>query len=613
MPGRFFISGLLAVCIASLAQAQTFQSGNGAPVEIVKQHDDIDVQADGTFARAAEVAYRALDQQGVQLLQKLQLSYMDGFQSLEVEAAYTLKADGKRIDVTPDGMVYGRGNGALQSLKLLTIVFPDLEPGDEIVLVTLSKQLIPWFKYQYYQQYSFSHLVVARDVQIDMTAPANFPLNVDAYGVEGGEVNANSAGKQHWQWRYHNDVALTRNPEDVAEIDDGPHIFVSSFQNYAAVAHVFAGPFDDNSKVNPAIQALADQLTAGISDRREQARALYEWTSSHIGYVNIVLGAGGYIPDSAGDVLNMKYGDCKDHVMLLKALLAAKQIQSSAVLISAGNAYRLPAVASPMAFNHLITYIPEFHTFLDSTARYAPFGVLPWEDAGKSVLVVSTGETMQTPPASADDTRLRIDQTVTFAADGSATGDAHVEATGAIATALRGLISAISAAASNDYLRAVMGPGAEGTIDRADVAQLTPTLSYAVHYRLRAAADFHGPGAFGTGIGYRPFSFTSMLAGTFPPSRTRAYFCPSVTMDENETIVLPPGVDVPSLPKDGNFERPGLKLTISYDKPAPNTVHGHAFMRIDHPQPVCAADDYNRMRKDLDPMIAALRAQIVYR
>ena len=76
-------------------------------------------------------------------------------------------------------------------------------------------------------------------------------------------------------------------------------------------------------------------MTAGERDRRAQARKLYEWVSVNIRYVNIVLGAGGFVPHKAADVLKNGYGDCKDHVMLLEALLAAKGIKSSPVLIEA--------------------------------------------------------------------------------------------------------------------------------------------------------------------------------------------------------------------------------------------------------------------------------------
>ena len=154
---------------------------------------------------------------------------------------------------------------------------------------------------------------------------------------------------------------------------------ITNLADYSGVANIYADMFKDKTDSDAGNRRLSGtSFTAGIQDRRGQAKALYEWVSAHIRYVNIVLGAGGYKPHKAADVLKNGYGDCKDHVMLLEALLAAKGIKSSPVLIRAGvNLYKLPPAPSPFVFDHLITYMPEFQLYLDSTARYAPFGVLP--------------------------------------------------------------------------------------------------------------------------------------------------------------------------------------------------------------------------------------------
>ena len=185
-------------------------------------------------------------------------------------------------------------------------------------------------------------------------------------------------GKTRHVWHFHNDTAVKYEPDTVIAADDAPHVDITTLGDYAAVAKLYSSLFHDKSAATPEISTLADKLTDGIRDRRAQAKALYDWVSRHIRYVNIVLGAGGFEPHHAADVLKNGYGDCKDHVMLLQALLSAKGIKSSAVLIQAGgNQIRLPAMASPFLFNHLIAYVPDFQLFLDLTAEYASFGVLP--------------------------------------------------------------------------------------------------------------------------------------------------------------------------------------------------------------------------------------------
>lgn len=606
----------LACTVAAAAQVQTMPvETSGVPIEILRSHTDIEVGKDGSFVQADDVAYRALNEQGVHALQQMTFSYTDGYQDIVVESAYTLKANGTRIDVTSQGMLYGRGASSapgFEDSKTLTVVFPNLEVGDQVVLALLFKQAVPWFSGQFSAQFDFTRAVVAHDIQVDLTAPLDYPLKIEATGVDATDT-ITASGKHHWTWRFHNDPALKPDPDAVAESDDGPHVAVSSFADYAALAHLYTGLIGTRAAVTPAIQALADQLTAGISDRREQARALYEWVSTHITYVNIVLGAGGFIPHESDAILNMRYGDCKDHVMLLKSLLAAKKIESSAVLIDAGRAYRLPTAPSLNAFDHMITYVPEFHLFLDSTARYAPFGTLPWEESGKPVVIINTGEVPKTPVISASDTAVHVTSTLRFADDGSASGDAQVSATGAAAVDLRGLMSTISANGDADYLRATMGPGADGTLARGNVADLSPTYSYSVHYRLVSAANFPGPGAILAGHGYRPFYITALVAGDLPSSRMRAYSCISISMDETQTISLPDDITIMSIPKDADFDESGIKLQMNYTQMGKNQVRERLVVHIDHPDAVCTADYYNRIRKPLASMVSALRAQILYK
>ncbi len=46
--------------------------------------------------------------------------------------------------------------------------------------------------------------------------------------------------------------------------------------------------------------------------------------AQNIRYVAVYLGNGGLEPNSAQSILDNHYGDCKDHVTILEALLAAK-------------------------------------------------------------------------------------------------------------------------------------------------------------------------------------------------------------------------------------------------------------------------------------------------
>ena len=113
--------------------------------------------------------------------------------------------------------------------------------------------------------------------------------------------------------------------------------------------------------------------------------------SANIRYVSIVLDHGGYVPHSSDSILAARYGDCKDHVTLLEALLATKKICGSAALVQATNSYVVPKTVVIGAFNHAITYLPDFDLFVDSTPGSLPFGILTPNEAGKQALIVDNG------------------------------------------------------------------------------------------------------------------------------------------------------------------------------------------------------------------------------
>jgi transglutaminase-like putative cysteine protease len=609
----FAVSAL--VLFAATLVAEGAPAAPEPPFEVAKEHIDADVNADGTFLQASEIAYRVLDATGQRALQQITLSYTSGYQELGVTEAYTLKADGRRVDVKPGNILYGRGASSApgyEDISTVTIVFPDLAVGDEIVLTTLLNQKTPWIAGQFASGVMFEPGVAQRDARFSVSVPANYPLRMDETGMQGGEP-VTAGGKTRRTWTYRDDAATAPEPGAVMNVNASPHVFVSSFNDYEAVARAASNWFAGKADVTPEIQALADKVTAGIQDRRRIAEKLYDWVSTHITYEQIVLGAGGFVPHAAAQVLATRYGDCKDHVMLLQALLAAKGISSSPALISVSASFDLPRAATPYAFNHVITYIREFHLFVDSTAQFAPFGILPDADAGRPVLLTATGEEMQTPNPDSADNRISVVEKIAISPDGNATGDSTVSAQGPAAVDLRGLVSSIPASQEPEYFRHVLGPGAEGSLTRGDPTALTPDYSYSSHYTMSDAANFPGPGALPPWIGYKPFYLTDYVAGSLPPSRSMPYACPSITAEEDVTIDLPSSVQITSLPHSGTLSAPGVSLAITTQQLKSNEVHQITTLRIDHPQAVCTADYYNSVHDSLRKMVAALKEQILYK
>lgn len=627
---RAIIAAVLVLAAAASARAQTSTTATATtaatttaaaapatrPYEIVKDDIDLEAAPDGRFWELVEVHYRPLTSQGVEALQKITLSYTQGYEQLKI-IAYTLKKDGRKIDIPANSILQGHGettSPGFEDTRTMTVVFPNLEIGDEAVLIDSNVQQVPWFPNVFAVTQAWPPDVAVKEATFAFTSQGkDSAFHITTQGISA-DAPLSAGGKTRHVWHYQNDRPAQPEPEAVNEIADRPHIAITTLPDYSGVADIYGGVFKDRAEVTPEISSLADKLTAGVKDRRAQAKLLYEWVAAHIRYVNIVLGAGGFIPHKAADVMKNGYGDCKDHVMLLQALLAAKNIKSSPVLIRAAiNQFQLPAAPSPFLFDHLITYVPELKLYLDSTARFAPFGVLPSSDAGKGVVIVATGKTAVTPAIGMGTSSITSTSTVTVNADGSADSETSVTATGAAAVDLRGMMAAIPPDRDTDFFRMALGPGGDGKFTRGDPEAPGDSYTMSAKYHTGHLANIPGPGALPASLTYKPYSFTMLVGQTLPQTRQTDYACSSGTFRDDVTTTLPAGVTVASLPASRSFTTDGATLQTNYEQTAPNVVKEHVLMKLDRTGPVCRAADYAKIRPALSDMVGDLMAQILYK
>jgi len=600
--------------IAAMAGAQA--APEAPPFEVTKDHVNVEVSADGSYVESREEAYRILDTRGIDLLHEHRLEFTQGLEAMQIVAAYTLKANGTRIDVPANGYLSGFGQSSepgFQDEHIVSVFFPNLEVGDSVVLVTLRRQLVPLFASHFDFRQIFSRTVAQHDVRYSLTAPPSLPISVDASGLQGGDATIED-GKKQWVWTYESDTPVTIESDAVDESDFAPHLIVTTFADYGEVAKAYVDRSKAATAVTPEIQALADKLTQGATDKREKARILYDWVSANIAYVAIELGAGGFTPHAAKDVLANRFGDCKDHVTLLESLLKAEGIESEGALIDAGSkSYKLPAAASPLAFDHIITYLPQFNLYLDSTAQYAPFGVLPYEDAGKPVLRVEDGQLARAPVPTSETSRIHAVSEVTIGADGSVKGHGTLTASGALGVDMRRLMQFIPVGKENDLFRNMMGPGAEGTLDRGDPLKLEEPYVASATYSMPNAVTFPGPGALPFSLGFKPFYFTELVAGNLPAKRNSNYVCLSLSAQEDTTIKIPEGVKLIAIPDHAVLKADGILLTTDYDRSSPQVLHETVVLKLDHPEEFCTPEYYASVHDAIQKMANLLHRQIIYR
>lgn len=552
---------LTLFALDGIAQAPT---ASYETLDTVLQEDSIyDVQADGTYTQERYKQMRINNQKGVQASSQVPLRYSTTLEELEVLEAYTTTKDGKRIDVAADKIMLQQspisaGAPMFDDAKVKTIVFPNVEIGSILSFRVRIKQKVPLFPGAFSLSRDFPRTWDFKSVSVTVRAPEAMKLYVVAIDFPGGEVKTDRPGTRMWRWTLENPSLHLPEPGSVAASDFSPRVAVTSFPSYEAAAKAYLERAKPKAAVTPDIQKLADRITDGITDKRAQAEALYRWVSKEIRYVGIFLGFGGVVPHAADEIAQARYGDCKDHVTILEALLAAKGIQSSTVLVNAAGSFWLPKVAiTPGQFNHVITYLPEFKLYVDSTVGMAPFGVLPIQELGKTALLTDDGtgraQLVVLPHAKATQDGVRVATHVVLTADGAIEGESNIVNSGVYELLARQIFSGIPKGAETQVAAQVLtmaGQPGTGTYKFHDARDLSQPFNYTSHFVSPNYAQMSGPSALRVPAGLGSLTgiagivrSVALAKRDFPMAIGGGY------EEEITTFTFPSGTKFLSLPK----------------------------------------------------------------
>jgi hypothetical protein len=196
------------------------------------------------------------------------------------------------------------------------------------------------------------------------------------------------------------------------------------FQNWQQMGVWYQGLISGRSDASPEVKQKVAALTASAGTPLEKMKALAGFAQKDIRYVAIELGIGGWQPHAASEVFTHRYGDCKDKVTLMSAMLREIGVENYYVVINSERGSVMPETpAHKGGFDHVIIAIklpaevtdssliatmvhPKLGKilFFDPTDEMTPFGQLSGGlQANYGLLVAPDGgeliELPQLPPA----------------------------------------------------------------------------------------------------------------------------------------------------------------------------------------------------------------------
>lgn len=596
-------------------------------------------QEDTPFSRAVKLSFTALKDDKLEIITtetikinspavisqagEFNIPFNDHFFDFEILEAETIKADGKCMPVAPDKIMTSSLQNApvlgvfLADVKTRTIVFPDVAVGDTVRYVARTRERVHALAGGFTIFRTMPPSMRFSDAEISLDVPEAITLHKSIVGlIERMETDGD---RRRYTWTLHPRAYEAQEPGSTAPVDRDPHVIVSSYAGWETIGQAFFSGAAPASVPVPEIWALAEDITRGIAGRREQTQAIFEYVSKHIRYVAVILGLGGYVPHDAVSILSNKYGDCKDQVTLMRALLAARGIDADYALINLAATYNTFGTPAPEWFNHVILYIPELDLYADPTDKYASFAMLSDNEADKPVLRVGlSGVTMtRTPPLSASTNRLSIKADVKLWPDGTATGTSVTEGSGATAFHLRSSMAEATLKSVGTFASELL---AKYNLDGTASLDLRDPTDHSDPYVVRATFNlrdrFLGEDRNKYFIPIGPLLANPVhtaISAFVTKKFSQDFVCQAGTFEEAIDLHLPDGYSLASTPKEIHIETPlaSYQATYSLSEDALHAaiLHVARTLVIRVPGQVCTASRVNEMM----PVIQAAGRDFQYR
>jgi transglutaminase-like putative cysteine protease len=549
-----------------------------AAPEPVRVHARIDsyeidyrVAADLTYTAVSVRDDTLLTARGLELRDRAAFTFHPDTQSVDVVEAWTTEPDGERVPVTPDN-IFTRPSAASEqapgftSTQTTTVLFPRLREGARVHVKWRFTQRVPAMT-GFNSWDDPPPLEDVAHMQVRITAPAAAGLHWAARGYAVQETEAN--GERQIT------ATIDHTPPEEPErnmvnwSDFRPVFLATSLSSLEELGAIYHRQSAAQATPTPAVAALAARIAHGRTGLAA-ARAVYDYVARRIRYVAVYLDPdAGWVPHPAEEVMRNGYGDCKDHVVLMQALLAALGIKAEAAVIDWGTAYQPMPLWTPWQFNHAIIYLPDYDIYANPTNPYAPFEALDRRLSGKLVVIATAdGRVAHTPASVPASNTYRYEATLTVQPDGTIEGQGRMTAAPRLESDLRGALADTSSPRDlAERMLAATAEGGAGELRGGDPHDLDTPFVVSATWQSPHGVPLQGPLAYLTvpvGIDFKRIANLRHLLG---PDRVRRHPVLAGALDYQWTykVILPPGRTATTLPPAVDVQNTAGAYTASYE------------------------------------------------
>jgi hypothetical protein len=367
----------------------------------------------------------------------------------------------KEKDAVESAIIGVDGSELVSDLRTKTLLIPAATAGSTIGY-EIEQELRP---YAMVDDWGFQDTVPVREAHYTLQLPKGWSYKTN--WLNHTEEAPTESGAGQWNWTIRDVPAIRVEPDMPPWRGIAGRMVVAfvppsgqdpGIQSWREIGAWYLGLTRGRRDASADIKRKVAELTASVPTLLGKLQALASFVQNDIRYVAIELGIGGQQPHPASETFNHRYGDCKDKVTLLSAMLKEIGVDSYYVIINTERGSVTATTPPNLEFNHVILAIalpagidtatltarlthPVLGQilFFDPTDALTPLGRLSGAlQANFGVLVAPDGgELLALPQLATDSNGIERTAKMTLDDKGTLRGDVHEVRVGDKASAQR--------------------------------------------------------------------------------------------------------------------------------------------------------------------------------
>ncbi|MHC4598091.1 MAG: transglutaminase domain-containing protein [Planctomycetota bacterium] len=435
-------------------------------------------------------AARITSRRGIALFSTFKVAFNPLYEVIHPNEVVVRDAEGRDVSKVPISDMYVQDEdfeGIATATKVLHIPISGLDVGHRLE-ITVTKRWL-WKPREFpYEAHCFSEVIPAHVSALWVHG------NLDGVAVEtSGDAPGRREASRGWLWTARRPPVLKREALQPSFQTYMPMVYVYDEKaTWEKEVEYFLGLIDKRLQIDETVRETALRVTRDAKSDAEKTRVLASFVQDTLRYEAIEFGRRARVPHPADATLKNRYGDCKDHSLLLHLMLKAVGVESHLSLINSRHPAKL-SIPTINQFDHMILFVPGYGGghFFDCTGkswalhRFPPFGL-----TGSQGLVLDPENPRfhPIPELDSSDCTVKIHRTLRPAENGDALVEETVVLWGWPASGLRTGLKYRTRSKHRTFIQELIAPGENLTLRELSVEnldRLDRPLEIHSAYRLR--------------------------------------------------------------------------------------------------------------------------------